>query len=397
MSVGLGIGMRLILLCVTFLTLVATLLFCWQRRFGQVAAIGQFALEDLVRGVELPRQALLTGEKQDLTLRLEAHASGQGNSLRLHFPGVPPSAGVFLSFRLVAQNLQPGNETWQNGRAIIEWHKPGRAGDWENDAVASVRFDDVSRVDGVVIHPGSAPSVPALRLEHLGKSGTMSLSDFRAQVIGESAWWRIGKWGLLCGFLGWSYALIRSFHGIHPVAALGAAAIWVAMGWHLAVPGPWKIQRPLIQPFEIGDSDASASLRTTATTPTDLSAPVALPPSGATRSSGDIPLQGSLPLRVKFLITSARPLLHILLFAVPAFLMTALTGRLPALCLCSLLALLVECSQWAFGYGFGVDDVGDILTDTTGIVVGILACLWCWNRAKHSRWEPLRSFGKCSI
>lgn len=397
MSVGLGIGMRPFLLCVTFLILLGALLFCWQRRYCEVSAVREVTLEDMVRGLELPRSASLAGENKDLALHMEAHAPGSGNSLRLHFPRVPPSAGIFLSFRLVAQDLQPGNEVWENGRAIIEWHKPGRPGEWENDPVASVRFDDVSLTDGVVIQPESPPSIPALRLEHLGKSGTVELTAFRAQVVAESRWWRIGKWGLLCAFLGWSFLCIQAFKRIHSARALCAAAIWVAMGWHLAVPGPWKIQRPLLQPFEIGHAERSVSSRENAKASIDSPEHVALPPSGASRSSGDIPLQGSLPLRVKFLITSARPLLHILLFALPAFLMTALAGRLPALCLCSLLALLVEGSQWAYGYGFGWDDVGDIMTDAAGIGLGVLACLWCWKQAKNSRWEPLRSFGRSSI
>lgn len=389
--------MRPFLICVTFLVLVFGVLFCWQHRYCRTESNAEIALEDLIRGLEFPPKIILSGQGQSLALTLAAQPTGHSNALRLNLPGNSPSSGIRLSFKVRANKLIPGNEVWETGRVIIEWHKPWQAGGWEKIPVSSVRFDDVDEISGVVIQPDSPPAIPALRLENLGKSGTMELSGFHAQTVEESDWWRIGKWGLLCGFLGWSFALINSIRRIHRGRALCAAAIWVAMGWHLAVPGPWKIQRPLFQPFEIGyaanaDSPPYAKLASL-----DSPLAIALPPSGESPSSGNIPLQGSLPLRVKFLITSARPFLHVLMFAVPAFLLTALAGRLPALYLCGLLAILVELSQWAYGYGFGWDDVGDIFTDAAGIASGIIACVWCWKRARNSAWKPLEAFGRSAL
>lgn len=81
-------------------------------------------------------------------------------------------------------------------------------------------------------------------------------------------------------------------------------------------------------------------------------------------------------LRVKHAISSARPLLHILLLFAPTFGFAWLLGNRPAVVLSAMLAFSIELAQLAFGYGFDLVDVGDLATDAAGIALG----LWVWNR-----------------
>lgn len=389
MRIGLGAGMRPFLLCVTFLLLGCCLILCWQHRYRGTLLSSELRMEDLVRGTELPQGVTLTNEGNDTTLTVAANPAGGHAALRLLIPVDTPGPAILLTFRLKAKNLEPGNQVWENGRAIIEWHQPHTVapGDWESVPVSSVRFDDESQIAGFVVHTASARAVPALRLENLGKSGTMELSGFRARMVEESTGWRIGKWLLLSGFLAWAAALVFACKRVHLGRALGAAAIWVAMGINFAVPGPWKIQRPFIQPFHLGEPTVSAKSSQAALDAAPI-APSTLPPAGSIQATGNIPLQGSFPLRVKFLISSARPVLHALMLALPAFLLTALAGRRAALYLCGLLTAFIELSQWAYGYGFGWDDVGDICMDVVGIALGLYFCLWCRKRMEKSAWNP---------
>ena len=155
------------------------------------------------------------------------------------------------------------------------------------------------------------------------------------------------------------------------------------MGVNFVIPGPWKVQRPMVLPFQLGDTSGPGGGAWAPAVETSPMGPQVI------RASGDIPVQGSLPLRVKFLITRARPVLHALMLAAPAFLIAALAGRRAAWFLSGLLAVLIELSQWAFGYGFGMDDVIDLVCDAAGIGLGLAACAWWVSRGPGRRWKWL--------
>jgi hypothetical protein len=142
------------------------------------------------------------------------------------------------------------------------------------------------------------------------------------------------------------------------------------------VPGPWKVERPLVHPFQIGEISALAAAAKPATS-ADPAKPGALPAAGPVIPMGKTEVQGSMFLKAKHLVADARPLLHALMLAVPAALFVWLTDRRSALFLACLLAIGIEAAQVAFGYGFGWDDVMDLITDALGIALG----LWLARRA----------------
>ncbi len=71
-----------------------------------------------------------------------------------------------------------------------------------------------------------------------------------------------------------------------------------------------------------------------------------------------------------------RPILHALLLFLPALAFAFLLNRKSAIMLAVGLAVAIEVAQTAFGYGFGWDDVGDLVTDA----IGIALALWVWER-----------------
>lgn len=371
-GVAIPVEMRLLALSATFLLLVAALVFLWFQRFQQVAGAPVWTLEDLHRLDRGTEGVSWTQGPEGLAVRIGAAAGNGGFALRLPLPGAPAAEALHLSFRLRAIDLVQGSQVWENGRFLIEWRPHGlsESSAPETDPIGSVRFGDVDLVKGIVAVPLAGPARPSLRMENLGLSGAFELSDLRITVVEESRLWRIGRWGVLLGFLAWSAAVAGCLADVGRLRAVMVGAVWVAMGIQFVVPGPWKVQRPMGIPFALGHTSG-------------LGQPVAPPSAPASekgpqviRASGDIPVQGSLPLRVKFLVTRARPVLHALMLAAPAFLIAALAGRRAAWFLAGLLAVLIELSQWAFGYGFGWDDVADLLCDAVGIVLGILLCAW---------------------
>lgn len=377
--------MRPLALFVTFALLAAALFLLWSQRFQRVAEAPLWSMADLrgpaggIKGVTWSPSA------GDFSVRIGSSSAGGGFALRLPLPEARASRALHLSFRLKALDLEQGPQIWQNGRFLIEWRKPGQpsATPPETDPIASVRFDDVDQVRGIVAVPLEGPAIPSLRLEHLGLSGELELSDLEATVVEDRPLWIYGRWGIFAGFLLWGAAVTRCLSSVRRLPALLAALVWVVMGVNFAVPGPWKVQRPMGRPFDLGQTSGPGRAAVRPSSGADIAGPEVI------RASGDIPVQGSLPLRIKFLITSARPLLHALMLAAPAFLIAALAGMKPSWFLSGLLAVLIELSQWAFGYGFGADDVLDLLCDTTGIALGLGLCTWLATRGPGRRWKWL--------
>jgi hypothetical protein len=278
---------------------------------------------------------------------------------------------------MAARGLVPGPHTWDDGRFMIEWHPQDGGGEITNDPVGSIRFDEVGAAEDFVVLSRSGPAVPALRLEHLGRSGEFEIADLEITPIRERLVWSIGKWLLALGWLAWCVACIRCWPGIPWWRAIAASAVCLLMGIHFVIPGPWKIQRAIYPEFRIGaESAVPAELH-------DAPAGVVSRPLPAL---GELPAQGDFALRVKLRIVEARPLLHVLLLFAPALLLVGLLGRTPALVLMIAMALAIESAQLAFGYGFDRIDVLDLVCDAIGILLalGIAPRIRRWWRLRFS-------------
>lgn len=252
---------------------------------------------------------------------------------------------------------------------MIEWHSERMAGEVEQDLVGSIQFDEDSGHVTLVATPYNGPARPALRLEHLGLAGKFEVMDLEITAVRERELWKTGRWFLACGWLGWFIAFIRPCSAASRWRVLAASGVWLLMGIQFVVPGPWKIERPLITVFELGESvDGQPSKQAPPLVSSGSNEAIS---SGAVSSSGKIPVRGGLALRIKLLAAEARPLLHVLLLMGPVFVSALLAGRKPAFLLAIMLSFAIEGAQVAFGYGFDWLDVLDLLTDAGGIVLGL--------------------------
>lgn len=91
----------------------------------------------------------------------------------------------------------------------------------------------------------------------------------------------------------------------------------------------------------------------------------------STQALGDMPLQGGFLVKVKIVLRMVRPVLHILLFAGPAFLIALCCGARCAWWSGLLLTIAGESAQAALWSGFGWDDAADFLVNCIGIYLGI--------------------------
>ena len=314
-------------------------------------------------------------------LRLEVDAAHPSLVQRIGIPDCGVVKFLHLRLRLRGEALLPGKQIWEDGRLMIEWHRPGGKG-LKIEAIGSIRGDDVQG-DDFVVAAAKGGAVPVLRLEHLGRSGAFELQEFELREVRETVWWRYGRWILVAAWLAWVCALVRSIQKISLPRALGASAIFVTMGALAVVPGPWKIQRPFGGPFIIKEIPQSAKARVLVQPQTDGAAqidpakPAAKPSTapafaGPQQALGKIPVQGGLLLKAKYALEPFRPLLHALLIMMPTLAMAWLAGWRPALVLAVMLSIAIELGQIAFGYGFDRVDITDLAYDALGIAAAML-------------------------
>ena len=375
--------MRTAILACSFAALIGLIYLLWQHRFEVVSGSCTSSLSELRAGAPDVASGGVSwlGSADKPVLRLEVDAAHPSLVHRIGIPACGVVKFLHLRLRLRGEALLPGKQIWEDGRLMIEWHRPGGKG-LKIEAIGSIRGDDVQG-DDFVVAAAKGGAVPVLRLEHLGRSGAFELQEFELREVRETVWWRYGRWILVAAWLAWVCALVRSIQKISLPRALGASAIFVTMGALAVVPGPWKIQRPFGGPFIIKEIPQSAKARVLVQPQTDGAAqidpakPAAKPSTapafaGPQQALGKIPVQGGLLLKAKYALEPFRPLLHALLIMMPTLVMAWLAGWRPALVLAVMLSIAIELGQIAFGYGFDRVDITDLAYDALGIAAAML-------------------------
>ncbi len=340
--------MRRLVLPGTLLLLLAATGLLWQYRFERVPGVSP------LRPATIPSPgAGWEGE----ALRLKVGPAQPGPVVaRLVFPEIRAVDFLHLRYNLAAEDLVPGRKRWEDGRLILEWQPPG-GGPHRDNPLSTVRHHLGGRVEEWVAHPAGPAAIPSLRIEHLGVGGEVVLKDLQVSVVRERLWWKVGHWVLLGAWFAWLVGWMGKRHGL--ARTFAAAAIWLLVGVHFVVPGPWRSFQSFGPPFQIGTAAAVGPRFPDR------------PPIPAV-AAGEIPEQGHLALRLKRLVSEARPFLHIALLFGPTLLSACLVGRRPAGSLGVLFSLAIEGAQLAFGYGFDAVDVFDLACDAVGIALALL-------------------------
>lgn len=409
--------MRWKILILLWLVLVAGTVGLWSLRFEQVQHLPGWNLADLRQNSsDLPGFEWI-GEGEAVVLRVWRGSGGRSNSVVMPLPGAVGVEGLHLRHRFRATGLVPGRRPWEDGRVMVEWHPPDGVGEPEREYFASVRHGQEVRHPGVVMRPLKAPAVPMLRFQHLGQAGYYDISELVVRPVRERSLWVWGRWGLAVLWCGWWYALVGLAFGGSGWRGGLSALVWVGCAAMLAVPGPWKIHRPLGLSFKIGaapphqppaerGSPAGGAL-------VDRASPGAVPSragtgDGMTREPrardssvhhakvvpavGKVPVQGSLVLRIREWTRDVRPLLHAWMLAAPAMVFAWMLGKRAAWCLSLTLAMASELAQYGYGYGFGPDDLVDLGFDALGVWCGVLVSGWL--AARLARLNPSHALAR---
>lgn len=362
--------------------LLFALCILWQFRFESLPDSPTWRLVDLQPTVPDAAGVAWTGDGDHRKLKLSVEKDGPPVALRIAIPGVPEVESIRIRFQTAARGLVPGVEEWSDGRLLVEWHPVGDVlAGWENDPVSSHRFDDGSGLLDVVARPRSGRAIPALRIENLGTAGDFEVSKLEITVVRERWVWKIGRFLLALAWFVWVLAWIHIWPGIRPARASLAAIAWVLMGIYFAIPGPWKIIRPLMGmtfQTEMAGNSIQPPTRPAEMTGADIRKSIV---SEALPAMGKIPDQGDWVLRVKHRLVKARPFLHVLLFFGPSLFMVWWVGRQPTIHLMMGMAMAIELAQVGFGYGFGWEDVLDLCTDGAGVLLAI----WVFGRIEKWR------------
>jgi hypothetical protein len=389
---------QLVTRALTLLVLAFATGFLWNHQFERPAGASEWGLSDLqAQTAGLPGITWI-GAGDDLRMRIESRAAGDSKAFRIPLLGAHAVDGLHFAFAIRSENLKPGPKKWQDGRVFLEWHLPGERGT-EDDYLTSIRHTCQNSESGFVLKSPRSGSVPALHFEHLGESGVYELGNLRITSVRQRPWWRVAACLITLMWVVWVWASIcRTQAGSRPASAT-AAVFWTIFAILWIVPGPWKSYRPLSPPgygtaaFDLPASHeyCSNSVRERWTAASTITA-------GIVEPAGEMPVQGSIFLKAKHWISSARPLLHALMLAGPALIFAFLVGNRRSVYLCALLAIGIEFSQIAFGYGFGWDDVLDLFTDGLGIAFGLWVAAWpmfrCFGCLRHDESVEPAAFGR---
>lgn len=297
---------------------------------------------------------------------------GRGENPIARTVGLPTGGSVgilHVRFSFRAVDFVAGEEAWENGRLILDWVDSGGRVEAHDTLVSLEGREKEFRSMEMIVRSVGPGLRPVLRAEHLGVSGRMEIRSLQAVSVRERAWVvritgaLLGMWGM------WCYGFVRCLTKVGRWRVVCAAAIVLAMGWFLSVPGPWAHERPIVGNFQMkGEPDAVAT--------------VSMAAGGVARDVeplGEMPLQGSWLLWVKKVLSFLRPVLHVMLFAGPAFVIAVLCGTRCAWWCGVLASCVVEAGQAGFGYGFDWLDAIDLLVDWAGIG----GAIWVYGKARE--------------
>lgn len=347
----------------------------WQHRFESVDDQPAVALDSLVpistRATELVHDGHDGGSR---IIRMEATAPGTAQVALFDLAPQPPPEFLHVRIHALSKNLVPDEGSWQNGRTIIEWHDIDGVHNVVYQPIHSAQFDSMDEPHPFVLECPYQGAVPRLRIENLGREGTYELRELVLQPVRERYLWRIASPLLVSCWLVWVVALCRQNKKPAWWRGFLSGMVFIAMGLTLAIPGPWKVFRPLGFEFNLNQNENSKPDK--AVDSIQATIKLAYPPL-APQPLGKMEVQGGILIQIKFYLSMIRPLLHGALFLGPAFVLAWLVGKKSSIMLMTLITFGIETSQLLFGYGFDPLDVMDILCDLAGISAGI----WIYSRS----------------
>lgn len=365
--------MKRVGLVIAFFLLVAGLPVLRALRFERDDGRATVTLESLrTLAPDLPPGGRWVEQNDRAVLILPTARDGQLGAFRVPLPDGQPVEAMHVRIDAEAKGLVLGKSDWSDGRMLVEWRSPDGTAAREVDPVCSLEANQSVADLSQVMRPSVRASLPVLRVENLGSAGELRVSRLELTPVREGLEWQVGRWVLLAGWCAWLFVVLS--HTTSSVAWRKAAATLLCAGVSLlfVFPGPWKSLRTLGIDYRIGPE-------VTRSAAVSGSPPVGVPTTRAAITGhttvaaplDKVQVADGWILTVKRVLANARPLLHAILLMVPTFCLAMLVGRWAACALGAGIAVGIELAQAAFGFGFDLHDIGDLLSDGAGIALAI--------------------------
>jgi len=319
------------------LPLCAGIVLLWQHRFKREGNRFEVTLENLVPVSTRAKQLVRDNEPGAVIMKAAPHGAGQ--VALFDFPPQMPPEFLYVRLRVLSKNLHPDSGSWQNGRTIIEWHDPRGIESVVFLPIQCAEYDSLDEPPPFVVKSAFPGAVPRLRIEHLGRDGTYQVEKLALLPVGESGFWRFGGPLLVFCWLAWVVVLCRKNKKPALWRGFLAGVVFIAMGFYLVVPGPWKVIRPL--GFEFNLDENGHDIPNEATSSTGEAMNLKHTPH-APEPLGKMDVQGGLLIKIKLYLSMIRPLLHGVLFLGPAFLLAWLVGKKSSIMLLVMIIFGIE-------------------------------------------------------
>ncbi len=281
---------------------------------------------------------------------------------------------LHVQFSYRALHIVEGVEKWENGRMILDWYDQNQRL-VAHDVIMNMKgHDENPRQVEMMVPTKQSNLIPKLRIEHLAASGTMEINDLMFLPVRLRHGFGVFAFGLV---ILWGYFLYDFVSRLSEVSwhrRAIASVLLLGMAWFLVIPGPWVHLRPLAGGFSLGakpEEKRSAVFSMEQNKTADDLEPL-----------GEMPVQGSWLFQVKVMLSFLRPVLHILLFAGPAFLLAVCCGTRCAWWASVAMVVMVEAAQAAFWLSVDWFDVLDLVVDC----MGITAALWIYRKIISKKW-----------
>ena len=409
-----------------FLLLSAATWLVWQYRYEALQDSPALTLDYTPKEVMRVPFGKVDGTGEGDAIRLMA--AEEAPRVELRWREQPHAKYAHVRFETSTRGVKHAKYSWDDARITLLWIDADGQMAPDHLPLWSAYGDTARRERDMVIPLARHGTLPKIMITNRGRAGEFTLHSFSLQPLADRpgmhsatvllvfAWFAWAAWGIRIWVAGTGTRFWR---------LAGAAGLCVVFGWFSSLPGPWLPLQPIGKPFPVPEISSPAALAK-APPPPPAPAPVPAPtqvqapaPPDSTASRAPAPSvpppapaptpQAILPIPTPTPAAEPQPLpsaqegapegigggpirwllahlpavkkfAHLAGFALLTTLLGFLTGSRRAIWPALVLAGLSEFCQWAFGFGFGWDDVLDLLLDTAAVFVGLL--IWRWS----ARW-----------
>lgn len=394
-----------------FVLLSALTWLAWQYRFEALQDQPALTLAHTPREVMRVPTGVLKEEEGE-GLRLDA--APEIPSLEFRWKERPQARFAHVVVDASCDKVEIGKNRWDDARISLLWiNAQGKlAADYM--PLWSGKGDEPRGSHDLVVPLDRQGTLPKIVIENRGGAGELHLYYLSFQPVAYRAGLPEATVLLVAAWLGWAAWGLRRWvmAGAAWPKILAGAGLWLAFAWLSTLPGPWLPYHSLFRPFPIpvvpapppqptpppvpvpvpvpqptptptpgpvvavNPAPPSNPAVTPSPAPVNPPPPVAKPPQPLP-SAAEGPAEGVGGGPIRWMLArhpELKKYSHLVGFSALAFALSLLAGSKRGMWPSLVLGALSEFYQWAFGFGFGWDDVLDLVLDTASVMVGI--ALW---------------------